>query len=190
MLSLPSLWWIVGTVGAAILTFLGSKRLAWHLLLFVPLAGELVIVLYPAPDPKLSFSIHLLAEPMFWVGIGMMYSYGLLMFGGWAILLGEVGWITIWSTSLSNRFSLRILAPAAGVTGGLVGYICLISWHAFDQVYFPSPQVWASTFQEFRADGFSIAGLTGGVLGGILVAYHAVKESPREKPSLAYVQPV
>src|ERR1700691_4565491 len=102
MFSLPSLWSILGAVGGVTLIFLGSRRLALQLFFFVPLAGELVIVLYPAPDPKLSFSISLLAQPLFWGGIAIMYVYGLAMFGGWAILLGELGWEIASSTSLSN----------------------------------------------------------------------------------------
>ena len=188
MLELPSLWWTLGLLGAIILTFMGSRRLAWRLFFFVPLAGELVLVLYRAPDPKLSFSVALLAEPVFWAGIVTMYIYGLVMFGGWAVLLGELGWIVVSSASLSSRISQQILAPAAAVTGGFVGYIDLISWHAFAQAYFPSIQVWLSAFQQFWSDGFSIAGLAGGALGGILVAYHSAKESPRGEPSLAHAQ--
>src|SRR5215472_9802809 len=106
MLSMPSLWWIIGIAGAALLTFTGSRRLAWQFLLVVPLASELVLVLYPAPDPNLSFSISMLSQPEFWAGVPVMYIYGLFMFGGWAVLLGELGWLIVSNVSAIQRMSI------------------------------------------------------------------------------------
>lgn len=185
-LILSSLWWIVGTAGGATLAFLGSRRLARQLFFFVPLAGEVTILLCHVSQH--SFSIRLLAQPQFWALLGMMYICGLVLLGGWVILLGELGWMIVSRASLSSRLSSQILVPAAAVTGGMVGYFNLISWHAFGQTYLPSLPVWVSSFQEFWNDAFSIAGLIGGALAGVLVAYSSLKESPSKESSLAHVQ--
>jgi len=118
----------------------------------------------------------MLSQPEFWAGVPVMYIYGLFMFGGWAVLLGELGWLIVSNVSAIQRMSIQVLIPIVAATGGLVGYINVIAWHAFGQAYFPSGEVWYQTFQQFKLDGCSIAGLVGGVVCGVLIAYHCSKE--------------
>jgi hypothetical protein len=182
--SILLLWWLCGLVGAISLLMVGSKDLAWRLFFSVPFAGTVAMILYPYADPERGLSFRTFFEPTFWISVAFTYAYGVVRFGFWAIFLGELGWIAVRAVSLQDKISNGALIPAGAIIGGLVGCLLQSATHAlFSLRSEPVPfWVWAPTWLSM--------GAAGGVVGGILVAYHSVKESPREKPSLAHVQSV
>lgn len=182
--SITLLWWLGGFVGGISLLIVGSKDLAWRLFFSVPFAATVAMILYPYSDPERGLSFRTVFEPTFWISVAFTYAYGAVLYGFWAIFLGELGWIAARAVSLQNKISIKTLIPAGGIIGGLVGCLLETATHALYSLRSePAPfWVWAPTWLSM--------GAAGGIVGGILVAYYSAKESPREKPSLPNVQSV
>ena len=172
-------WWLIGLVGAACLSWAGSRRLALRLLLLVPLAGQIAMLVYlgftPAPSNS---SLPGVLDLTYWLGFVLIYVHAVAFDGVWATFLGELGWFAIRATSLPDKFSMRFLIPAGALTGSVIGLLHMIATHTLASLGMTVPfSQWAPTWLTAAA--------AGGIVGGILVAYYSAQESRRGEPSLA-----
>src|SRR5216683_6088921 len=104
---------IVVSILAIFLAFRTSPRLAWRLLLLVPLAAEIAMFLYPQQQPSGShLSFASLIGLDFWISFLGVYAYAVLFFGVWPVLIGELGWLAIRASALPRKYSREKLLVA------------------------------------------------------------------------------
>jgi hypothetical protein len=137
--------------------------LGWRLFLIVPMAGEVAICI----DPQIG--VRMSPLPIF--VIPMLYVVGLALFGPQATILGEFGWLVARRTKLPERCSLSTLVLAATAAGGVFGAGYQIATAQILHRLFPE------LFLQPKWHGvWPAAYAAGGAVGGLLVAYYAVKE--------------
>jgi hypothetical protein len=156
-------------MAAAFVALFTSTALGWRLFLLVPMAGVMILYLYPQNAADIAHS--LIADPGKLVWLPVAYLVGLAFAGPQATILGELAWLAVRVTKLPSRMSLRsalVLGAAVGSLFG-VGYQ-IASAHVLSRflpAFFPEP-TWGA--------GWLAAYIGGGAVAGLLVAYYAVKE--------------
>jgi hypothetical protein len=163
---------IAPIVGAIVIGALTSRRLAWRLLLLVPVVAQIVMYAYPSNEPH-AFSIRrLVAEPEALVWLPITYLIGVVFFGTWAVIIGELGWAAVRLAGLPARFCMRAMLIAGLVAGALVGAsFSIVTW-AEAVLNFPNISVPRNSW----AGGWLIASIIAGAFAGLLVAYYAATE--------------
>ena len=161
--------WIVGAIGAIVVTVWTPKKLAWRLFVLVPLVHGAVLVLcanlfgfYGVSLSRLSISIY------FYVSVLFYWAYALVFHGAWATLLGGLSYIAARSAFPHLRFSERTLV--LGVTAGIVMallYEGIVILSAIARAGAASTLVWGWAL---------IPPLIAGSFGGLLVAYYSSDE--------------
>ncbi len=163
------LYLIAPIVGAVVIALVTSWRLAWRLLLFVPLAAQIVMFAYPSNDPH-AFSIRgAIDRPEALVWIPIIYLVAVIFFGTWAVIIGGFGWIAVRFARLAGKYSLQTMLVAGSVAGAIVGAgFSIVTWgyavYSYPNIPVPS-NAWAGAWLA--------ASVVAGSVGGLLVAYYA-----------------
>jgi hypothetical protein len=157
--------WVVGAIGAIIVTIWIPKKLAWQLFVFVPLVHEAVLVLCAN-----LFGFHgvpllpLLISSYFYISVLFYWAYGLFFHGGWAVLFGGLGYLAARSVFPHVRFSqLTLVLDAAA---------CIVMALLYTGIVISSDMSRAGSAYSFTLGWPLIPPLIAGLFGGLLIAYY------------------
>lgn len=155
-------------MAAGFVALFTSTVLGWRLFFFVPLAAE--VVLYLGPASQGGFVEYLTGDPSNLTSVPIIYIVGLVLFGWQATILGELAWLVVRWLELPKRVTSKYQL--------LIGVLC---GAAFAMLYqFASAWLLSKTAALSGVDDWGKVWLAaygaGGAVGGLLVAYYAVKE--------------
>lgn len=163
-------------LAAAFLAWFTSTALGWRLFLLVPMAGVVILCLYPQSDFGIIRSLIADPEKLIWLPVA--YVVGLAFAGPQATILGELAWLAVRMTKLPHKLSRALALPVGAAIGSLFGAgYQIASAHAlssFLPAFFPQSNWGAEWLAAYVA---------GGAVAGILVAFYAMKEAlPDKRP--------